>query len=179
MLLLPQLLSDFTTKATAARSGGKTSSVMNTLKEALRPNDARQPVEKAAASDTTHDGRHGGIIETMKPGNQDYDAREKSGASGGGGGPVTDTIKEALGRNGSPSGTSQDRTNTETTEKNYSHGELPSTGSPKGTFSKGSEIHDRATPRVSAFDSQGTVGHQFTVSSVPKPQDNWHERIGC
>ena len=141
---------------------------MSTLKEALRPNDARlSPEEAAATGDITHDGRHGGIVETMKPGNQDYDTREERGTTAsGGGGAVTDTIKKALGRGGSSQDNSQDRVSTDTVDKNYSHDRFPSTGSPKGTFSKGSEIHDRATPRVSAFDSQGTVGHQFTVSAT-------------
>ncbi|RYP70546.1 hypothetical protein DL771_005365 [Monosporascus sp. 5C6A] len=177
-------------------SGG----IMNSVKEALKPGD------KKHMGDTSHSGSHGGIMDTMKPGNQ-----ERTGGSGG----VMDTLKKAVGVGGgndssldetkvpsasgatsgifgskdpshtgtmadpghagsalesgsgatgygsSPGGLNQNRLGARTAE-NYRYDEYASTGSPKGVFGKGSELGDRATPRVSAFDSQGAIGHQFT-----------------
>ena len=137
---------------------------MHTLKEALRPNDAKR---FQAPEDTTHDGRQGGIVEAMKPGNQDHDVceeRRTSSGGGGGGGSVTGIVEKALGRRNSPPSAKQEQTDERPAGDNYNYSDFPSMGSPKSTFGKGSEIHDRATPRVSVFDSQGTIGHQFTVS---------------
>ncbi len=194
-------------------SESKTSSIMNTLKEALRPGDSRRLPE---AED--------GIVEAMKPGRRDYEEREEHRATGGGGGGggVMDTLKKALGRRGSGSGggdsyrnaagvtsgafgssstsssssSSSDMSHTGTvanpghvssalesgsgyragpggtkqsglgsrTAANYSFDDFPSKGSPGGAFGRGSELGDRAVPRVSTFDSQGSIGHQFTVS---------------
>jgi hypothetical protein len=50
---------------------------LETLKEALKPHDAR------VAGDRTHDGRHGGAAETMIPGHQDYDDESTSRSRGG------------------------------------------------------------------------------------------------
>ena len=127
----------------------------------MKPNDAKR---SEAPEDTTHDGRHGGIVETMKPGNQDYDMREERCASSGGGGGVTGIVEKALGRGSNSPGDKQEYPDKHAAGENYNYNDFPSTGSPKGTFGKGNEVHDRATPRASVFDSQGTIGHQFTVS---------------
>ncbi|EMR62125.1 hypothetical protein UCREL1_10935 [Eutypa lata UCREL1] len=209
----------------------KTSGIMNSLKEALKPGDTRHSGTGTGAGtgpmgDTTHDGRHGGIIETMKPGHQDYDVREehqRNNKSGIGQG-VVDTVKQALGRNAhddeshrdatgansgvagssdlshtgtmadpghvgsalesgsgatdygaSPSGAKQNRLGARTSE-NYDYDkQFASTGSPKGAFGRGSELGDRAVPRVSAFDSQGSVGHQFTTEG---PIGSMGQKVG-
>ncbi|KAI0179922.1 hypothetical protein GGR52DRAFT_568689 [Hypoxylon sp. FL1284] len=50
-------------------------SVMGTLKEALRPGDSK--MLERQGGDTTHDGRHGGVEETMMRGHRDYDEADE------------------------------------------------------------------------------------------------------
>jgi len=64
--------------------------LMDKLRDALRPGDAKKYGRSGSSGggagdagsgthgDTTHDGRHGGIEETMKPGHRDYDEREEN-----------------------------------------------------------------------------------------------------
>lgn len=184
----------------APNKAGSGGGLMNLLKEALKPGDSRfRPTpatadEVTGAGDPTHDGRHGGIVETMQPGKQDYDVREEpqnqqprrrhssGGSVGGIGQGIADTVKKALGRDYHQEGESHHdatgatsaagafghpRTRATTTENYSYYGQgagYPSTGGSQGTFGRGSELGDRAVPRVSAFDSQGSVGHQFTVN---------------
>ncbi|KAI2642366.1 hypothetical protein GGS21DRAFT_302474 [Xylaria nigripes] len=47
--------------------GNRDRALIDKLKDALRPADARRP-----HGDMTHDGRHGGIEQVMDPGHRDY-----------------------------------------------------------------------------------------------------------
>lgn len=47
--------------------GTRDRALLDKLKDALKPGDARR-----FAGDTAHDGRHGGIEEVMQPGHRDY-----------------------------------------------------------------------------------------------------------
>ncbi|KAI1084558.1 hypothetical protein F5B20DRAFT_575881 [Whalleya microplaca] len=63
--------------AAAGWTGEDHKGLLGTLKEALRPSDARKP--KMRTSDTTRDGRHSSIEEAMKPSAQAYDEPVDSG----------------------------------------------------------------------------------------------------
>ncbi|KAI0202652.1 hypothetical protein F4808DRAFT_458818 [Astrocystis sublimbata] len=55
-----------------AQPGKRDTALLDRLKDALRPGDARR-----RSADDAHDGRHGGIEEVMQPGHRDYDEREE------------------------------------------------------------------------------------------------------
>lgn len=78
--------------------GGRDKALLDKLKDALKPADAKRRAEAAAAaaSDTTHDGRHGGIEQIMQPGRRDYD----EGKNSGGGRGLADTLKSKAGFGG-------------------------------------------------------------------------------
>ncbi|KAI3332755.1 hypothetical protein F4824DRAFT_474269 [Ustulina deusta] len=67
---------DFAGDSNLESAGCRERALIDKLKDALRPGDARR-----APADTTHDGRHGGIEEVMRPGHRDYDenAHRESG----------------------------------------------------------------------------------------------------
>jgi hypothetical protein len=71
--------------------------LIDKLRDALKPGDAKKYGDggdgrgdsgdagapgSRGHGDTTHDGRHGGIEETMKPGNRDYDERDDDAKRG-------------------------------------------------------------------------------------------------
>ncbi|KAI1181515.1 hypothetical protein F5B17DRAFT_451937 [Nemania serpens] len=60
---------DFATESSTETPGTRDRALLDKLKDALKPGDARR---FAAGGDTTHDGRHGGIEEVMQPGHRDY-----------------------------------------------------------------------------------------------------------
>ncbi|KAI1369025.1 hypothetical protein F5Y08DRAFT_335234 [Xylaria arbuscula] len=74
---------DFAEDASLEGPGTRDKALIDKLKDALRPGDARKirsgstsapsSSSSTAATDTTHDGRHGGIEEVMQPGHRDYD----------------------------------------------------------------------------------------------------------
>lgn len=138
-------------------------SLLGSIKEALRPgdskkqehmNDARQQQSPRHAGDFTHDGRHGGIEEVMKRGHRDYDESEEGPQShvdgmrtdgGGGGGMLDSAMPGRKGRDGKEPG---------------------SVSGMFGSWSAGSSGGGSGSAdRVSAFDREGAVGHQFTVSN--------------
>ncbi|KAI2462886.1 hypothetical protein F4781DRAFT_162350 [Annulohypoxylon bovei var. microspora] len=199
-------------KGTAAgyvpdQSEGK--SLLGSLKEAMKPGDTKRQQQKQQGSghmgDFTHDGRHGGIEETMMRGHRDYDESQegpqshRDGMKTGGvlesmmpghknhsnkekGGilgamksatdnmrDVPGTLKKAVGSQDSGtagqsmgSGGNSDLKNSGgiagKTERNSKFDKFPATENYLGP-EPGED--DRAT-RVSAFDSQGSVGHQFS-----------------
>ncbi|OTB00817.1 hypothetical protein M426DRAFT_323932 [Hypoxylon sp. CI-4A] len=129
-------------KGTAAgyipdQNQGQSKSLLSSIKDAFKPNDTKnqQPQQGTGLhGDYTHDGRHGGIEETMQRGHRDYDESQEGPASHRDGmrtsnAPmVPDSLKMSAGRR--------------------------DPGSVRGGGGDSS--------RVSAFDSQGSVGHQFT-----------------
>ncbi|KAI0406395.1 hypothetical protein F4802DRAFT_113932 [Xylaria palmicola] len=75
---------DFADESSMEAPGTRDRALIDKLKDALRPGDARRRSETGRpAGDMTHDGRHGGIEEVMKPGNRDYDEREEAHRAGG------------------------------------------------------------------------------------------------
>ncbi|KAI0412864.1 hypothetical protein F5X98DRAFT_304647 [Xylaria grammica] len=66
---------DFAEDANIESPGTRDKALIDKLKDALRPGDARRASGDARrpSGDTTHDGRHGGIEEVMQPGHRDYD----------------------------------------------------------------------------------------------------------
>ncbi|OTA57923.1 hypothetical protein K449DRAFT_128929 [Hypoxylon sp. EC38] len=159
------------------------------------------------AGDFTHDGRHGGVEETMIPGHRDYDesqertqSHHKDARTGGGilesvmpghkshdnkdRGGILDAMKSAtenapdipgalkratggddLGSagqkmgGGGDSGLKSSGGVTGRTERTSKFDKFPATGNYLGA--EFGEDENSAT-RVSAFDSQGSVGHQFS-----------------
>ncbi|KAI0113535.1 hypothetical protein GGR51DRAFT_17001 [Nemania sp. FL0031] len=67
---------DFATDTNTEPPGTRDRALLDKLKDALKPGDARRFSASGSSVDTTHDGRHGGIEETMQPGHRDYDERE-------------------------------------------------------------------------------------------------------
>ncbi|KAI0536054.1 hypothetical protein GGR58DRAFT_503685 [Xylaria digitata] len=67
---------DFAGDSNVEAPGTRDRALMDKLKDALRPGDARR-----LSADKTHDGRHGGIEEVMQPGHRNYDegAHHRSG----------------------------------------------------------------------------------------------------
>ncbi|KAI1768898.1 hypothetical protein GGR53DRAFT_530522 [Hypoxylon sp. FL1150] len=66
---------------------GPGKSLLGSLKDALRPGDTKTDDTRTGpghAGDFTHDGRHGGIEETMRRGNRDYDDSDKGSRTSGG-----------------------------------------------------------------------------------------------
>ncbi|KAI1305482.1 hypothetical protein F5Y03DRAFT_395014 [Xylaria venustula] len=59
---------DFGEDASIGSAGGRDRALIDKLKDALKPGDA-----KKTTGDTTHDGRHGGVEQVMQPGQRDYD----------------------------------------------------------------------------------------------------------
>ncbi|KAI0393243.1 hypothetical protein F5Y17DRAFT_317881 [Xylariaceae sp. FL0594] len=99
---------DFSPDSGIESAGVRDRALMDKLREALRPGDAKKKYGRSGSGsnrkggsggpgssssggggsgsgivDTTHDGRHGGIEATMKPGNRDYDEREETMSRGG------------------------------------------------------------------------------------------------
>ncbi|KAI0834255.1 hypothetical protein F5Y06DRAFT_307077 [Hypoxylon sp. FL0890] len=199
-------------KGTAAgyapdQSQGK--SFLGSLKEALKPGDAKKQQQQQGsgfAGDYTHDGRHGGVEENMMRGHRDYDESQegtqshrdgaRTGASvlesvmpghkthsnkeGGVLGAMksatdnTPDIPGALKRaagggdpgsvgqstsGGSDSGLKNSGGIAGRSERNSKFDKFPATSNYLGPEPR--EDENSAT-RVSAFDSQGSVGHQFS-----------------
>ncbi|KAI1777559.1 hypothetical protein F4818DRAFT_438892 [Hypoxylon cercidicola] len=115
-------------------------SLLGTLKEALRPGDIKKQERSRHMGDTTHDGRHGGIEETMMRGHRDYDESEE--------GPQSHI-------DGMRPGRVLDKEHSNMESGTGSSGIL---GSLKSAYGSGND----SAGRVSAFDTQGSVGHQFT-----------------
>ncbi|KAI1281560.1 hypothetical protein F5Y07DRAFT_263922 [Xylaria sp. FL0933] len=96
---------DFAEDSNLESPGGRDKALIDKLKDALRPGDA-----KKMSTDTTHDGRHGGVEEVMQPGHRDYDEsahhggildQVRSGQPQGTGGGLIDSVKRKVeaGRN--------------------------------------------------------------------------------
>ncbi|TRX89268.1 hypothetical protein FHL15_009841 [Xylaria flabelliformis] len=75
---------DFAQDSHTESPGTRDRALLDRLKDALKPGDARRRRRASAAEarrpsgDSTHDGRHGGIVEVMEPSNRDYyDEREE------------------------------------------------------------------------------------------------------
>ncbi|KAI1374752.1 hypothetical protein F4677DRAFT_154855 [Hypoxylon crocopeplum] len=198
-------------KGTAAgyipdQSQGK--SFLGSLKEALKPGDTRKKQQQQQqgsghAGDYTHDGRHGGVEETMMRGHRDYDESQegtqshRDGVRPGGilesvmpgrqdhsnkerSGildvkPASDntpdvpgTLKKTVG-GGDPGSVGQSMGGGSDTKStggmtgktmwNSKFDKFPATENYLGP--RPGEDQNSAT-RVSAFDSQGSVGHQFS-----------------
>ncbi|KAI1812722.1 hypothetical protein GGS20DRAFT_556629 [Poronia punctata] len=80
---------DFSPDAGIESAGVRDKALMDKLREALKPGDAKKQQREQGqgqGQDTTHDGRHGGIESVMKPGNRDYDEHlnERKGRGKGG-----------------------------------------------------------------------------------------------
>ncbi|KAI1129843.1 hypothetical protein F5Y10DRAFT_237384 [Nemania abortiva] len=69
---------DFATDSSTESPGTRDRALLDKLKDALKPGDARRFSASGSSGDTTHDGRHGGIEEVMQPGHRDYDEREEN-----------------------------------------------------------------------------------------------------
>ncbi|KAI1214392.1 uncharacterized protein F4807DRAFT_126649 [Annulohypoxylon truncatum] len=175
---------------------GEGKSLLGSLKEALKPGDAKRQQQQQQGSghmgDFTHDGRHGGVEETMMRGHRDYDEsqegpqshrngmrtggvvesvmpgqkdhvnKEKGGSSilGAMKSAAEDmpgTLRKAMGSQ--DSGMKNSGGITGKTERNSKFDKFPATENYLGP--QPGEDRDAAT-RVSAFDSQGSVGHQFS-----------------
>ncbi|KAI1456466.1 hypothetical protein F4805DRAFT_467998 [Annulohypoxylon moriforme] len=150
-------------------------SLLGSIKEALKPGDTKRQQQQQQQhglghmGDFTHDGRHGGIEETMMPGHKDHDNKEKGGVLGAmksAAGNMPSTLKKAVGGQesenasqkmggGGDSGLKNSGGIFGKTERNSKFDKFPATENYLG------EDRDSAT-RVSAFDSQGSVGHQFS-----------------
>ncbi|KAI0901210.1 hypothetical protein F4806DRAFT_185996 [Annulohypoxylon nitens] len=180
-------------------------SFLGSIKEALKPGDAKRQEQKQQQGlghlgDLTHDGRHGGIEETMMRGHRDYGESQshRDGARTGGvlesimpghkehenkekGGilgamksaanEMPGTMKKAMGGedsgtagrsagSGGDSGLKNSGGIMGKTERNSQFDNFPAaTGNYLGP--QLGEDQDSAT-RVSALDSQGSIGHQFS-----------------
>ncbi|KAI0469289.1 hypothetical protein F4859DRAFT_487644 [Xylaria cf. heliscus] len=78
---------DFAEDSNTEPPGTRDKALLDRLKDALRPGDAKKRSSTEArrpSGDTTHDGRHGGIEEVMRPGHRDYDEREEAAGRRGG-----------------------------------------------------------------------------------------------
>ncbi|KAI8948513.1 hypothetical protein F4801DRAFT_591818 [Xylaria longipes] len=75
---------DFAQDSNVELPGTRDRALLDRLKDALKPGDAKRPSAEARrpSGDTTHDGRHGGIEEVMQPGNRDYDERGETRRGG-------------------------------------------------------------------------------------------------
>lgn len=118
--------------------------------------------------------RTGGILESMMPGTKEHSDQER-----GSGGrildamvPATDNtpdlpgaLKKIAGSGGPKSGTGT-KNDGGKTARNSKFEKFPATENYLGPRSKDAED---AGARVSAFDSQGSVGHQFSVCEVAPP----------
>ncbi|KAI2632605.1 hypothetical protein GGS26DRAFT_82934 [Hypomontagnella submonticulosa] len=190
-------------------------SFLGTLKEALKPGDAKKQQQQqhqqgsGFRGDTTHDGRHGGVEETMMRGHRDYDESQEGAQShrdgmrtGGGvldsvipghkdhsdpkrgvfgavksavdnmpdvpgalkratGGDDPGSVGQSMSGSGGSgdSGLKSSGGVTGRTGRNAKFDKFPATENYLGP--QPGETEDAAT-RVSAFDSQGSVGHQFS-----------------
>ncbi|OTB13451.1 hypothetical protein K445DRAFT_24623 [Daldinia sp. EC12] len=192
-------------------------SLFGTIKDALKPGDTKKHQQQQQQGsgfrgDFTHDGRHGGVEETMIPGHRDYDESQegpqthRDGVRTDGGGvleslmpgnknrsnkerggifgamksaadntpDVPGALKKAAGGGdpgsvgqsmhggnsgdgGNESGLKNSGGLTGRTEKNSKFDKFPATGNYLGP-----EPDSDSATRVSAFDSQGSVGHQFS-----------------
>ncbi|KAI0885069.1 uncharacterized protein GGS22DRAFT_188355 [Annulohypoxylon maeteangense] len=163
-------------------------SLLGSLKEALKPGDTKRQQQQQQGlghmGDFTRDGRHGGVEETMMRGHRDYDESHRDGMKNSGvlesmmpgqkthenkekGGilgamksaaeNMPSTMKKAMG--GQDSGLKSSGGITGKTERNSKFDKFPATENYLGP--RPGEDQDSAT-RVSAFDSQGSVGHQFS-----------------
>ncbi|KAI0853787.1 hypothetical protein F5Y00DRAFT_269175 [Daldinia vernicosa] len=184
-------------------------SLLGTLKEALKPGDAKRQQHQGPGfhGDFTHDGRHGGVEETMEPGHRDYDESQeapqthRNGRSDGGGvlesvmpgykghsnkerGGIFSAVKSAgdntphlpgplkkavgggdpgsVGQSGQSmqnSGGNDSRSESTggRTDKHSRFDKFPATGNYLGP-----EPGSDSTTKASAFDTQGSIGHQFT-----------------
>ncbi|KAI1409952.1 hypothetical protein F5Y13DRAFT_78766 [Hypoxylon sp. FL1857] len=212
---------DLDPKGTAAgyvhdKDQGK--SFLGSLKEALKPGDVKKQQQQQQqqqqgsgfAGDYTHDGRHGGVEETMMRGHRDYDESQEGTQSHRGGvrtgGSVLESVmpghknhsnqerggilgamksatdnapdvpgalKKATGAagGGDPGSVGQSMSGGDgsglknsggiagRTERNSKFDKFPATGNYLGP-EPGED--DNSATRVSAFDSQGSVGHQFS-----------------
>ncbi|KAI1389206.1 uncharacterized protein F4822DRAFT_272833 [Hypoxylon trugodes] len=180
-------------------------SFLGSLKEALKPGDAkRQQQGSGHLGDFTHDGRHGGVEETMMRGHRDYDESQeglqshRDGMKTGGflesmmpgrknhdnkESSILGAMKSATdnapdvpgalkrGTGGGDPGSIGQRASSDdsglknsggitgNTARNSKFDQLPATENYLGPRS--GEDENSAT-RVSAFDSQGSVGHEFS-----------------
>ncbi|KAL7623619.1 hypothetical protein AAE478_005171 [Parahypoxylon ruwenzoriense] len=179
-------------KGTAAgytgHSEDKHRSLLDSLKDALKPGDVRRA---GHAGDSTQDGRRGGVEETMEREHRDYDEQQEEGrwsrrssvlsddlsrsTTGAGasvlesampgkkehidkergrhgGWGITKMLKKAAGRSDDPR-----------------VGGAEGTGGGSGAMGKTEENkkkEENATERASAFDSQGSAGHEFLPESA-------------
>ncbi|KAF3071080.1 hypothetical protein GL218_00261 [Daldinia childiae] len=173
-------------------------SLFGTLKDALKPGDTKKQQHQGSGfnDDFTHDGRHGGIEETMIPGHRDYDESQETpqthrdGVRTDGGNvleavmpgykdhsnkdrggifsamksaadntpDIPGALKKAVG-GGDPGSVGQKNSGgmTGKTDKNSKFDKFPATGNYFGP-EPGS---DPATG-TSAFDTEGSIGHQFS-----------------
>ncbi|XXH05242.1 hypothetical protein Hte_011667 [Hypoxylon texense] len=149
-------------------------SLLGTIKDALRPGDSKRHEQQSPrhAGDLTHDGRHGGIEETMMRGHRDYDESmegpgshidgmrtdggNSSGGSGGGG--VLESMmpgrkdRSSKGR-GSGSGGGGGGGGTST---------FDATGAVGHQFTSEGAVGGTAQKVGGPFSKEGAVGRQFT-----------------
>ncbi|KAI1800723.1 hypothetical protein F4811DRAFT_495089 [Daldinia bambusicola] len=187
-------------------------SIFGSIKDALKPGDVKKQENQGSGfrGDFTHDGRHGGVEETMIPGRRDYDEsreglqKHRDGVRTDGGGvlesimpgnqshsnkerggilgamksatdnapDVSGKLKKAVGGDDSGSFGRNKRSSDDRgddsglknktgilgkTERNSKFDKFPATENYLGP-----ESDSDSAPRVSAFDSRGSVGHQFS-----------------
>ncbi|KAI0513120.1 hypothetical protein F5B22DRAFT_647934 [Xylaria bambusicola] len=73
---------DFAEESGLEAPGVHDKALLDRLRDALKPGDARKAASSSSSADTTHDGRHGGVEEIMKPGHRDYDEGAHHGLGG-------------------------------------------------------------------------------------------------
>ncbi|KAI1652046.1 uncharacterized protein F4817DRAFT_321932 [Daldinia loculata] len=181
-------------------------SFFGTIKDALKPGDTKKQQHQGSGfhGDFTHDGRHGGIEETMIPGHRDYDESQEAPQTHRDGvrtdgssvlesvmpgykerGGIFSAMKSAADNTpdvpgalkkpvggGDPGSVGQSMHNSSgggggndsgfkssggRTDKKSRFDKFPATGNYLGP-----EPSSDSATKTSAFDTQGSIGHQFS-----------------